>query len=98
MADDSTRRVLGYYERGGGSLAVAVAALPAVQNFSANFTLSQTTTLLFTLRDYYVPDNAGGISLNIAASPVPEPSITVLFAAGVGALLLRRRTRKDSAA
>ena len=98
MADNSTRRVLGYYEAGGGSSATAVAALPAVQNFSAQFSLSQSTTLLFTLRDYYVPDNAGGISLYIAASPVPEPSIAVLFAAGMGVLMLRRRSRKGSAA
>ena len=94
MADDATRNVLLYGEAGGASSAAAVAALPSVQNFSTTFALAGTTTLDFTLRDYYVPDNAGGISLKISqVSAVPEPASVGLMSAGLGLLLLRGRRR-----
>jgi hypothetical protein len=91
-ADDATRRVLFYAEAGGGSSAAAVAALPAVQNFRHEFTLAAPTTLVFTLRDYYVPDNAGGISIDV--SPVPEPGPAALLAAGLALLGWRARRRR----
>ena len=95
MADDATRKVLLYGEGGGGSSAAAVAALPNVQNFSTTFELASTTTLAFTLRDYYVPDNAGGISLKISqVSAVPEPASFGLMTAGLGLLLLGVHRRK----
>jgi len=93
MADDATRRIVLVGDAlVAGSSATAVASQAAVQNFSATFSLGQPTTLLFTLPDYYVPDNAGGISLRI--SPVPEPHSAALLLAGAGVLALRlRRTR-----
>ncbi len=88
-ADDATRKVLFYAQAGFGSSAAQVAALPAVQNFSMNFSLAAPTTMLFTLRDYYVPDNAGGISIDISA--VPEPAISGMLAAGLAVLAFRAR-------
>ena len=58
--------------------------------FIASLTLSQTTTLDFGIVDYYLPDNAGGVSLNIA--PVPEPAAVWLLTWAFAALgLLKRR-------
>jgi hypothetical protein len=96
VADDATRKTLFYQEAGYiTSSAAAVAALPAVQNFSYSFSLPATTTLDFTLRDYYVNDNGGGISLKIAQiGVVPEPAPAALLLAGlawVGCGARRRR-------
>ncbi|MBI5418085.1 PEP-CTERM sorting domain-containing protein [Candidatus Poribacteria bacterium] len=59
-----------------------IANHPGVQNFSRTFTLNNTTTLDFMIRDYYLPDNAGGVALNIHAAP--EPSTFILFIIGGG--------------
>jgi len=93
VADASTDNVIAYYEGGGGNSAAQVAALPAVQSFKERLTLSKPTTLLFTLRDYYVPDNAGGVSLNIVATPVPEPHSGVLLLVGLAVAAGVRRWR-----
>jgi hypothetical protein len=49
----------------------------------------------FVSADYYLPDNDGGISLWVAAAPVPEPAGWALALAGVaaltGAMVARRR-------
>ena len=100
MVEDATRNVVLYGEAGYGSSAAEVAALPAVRNFATSFTLSAITTLDFTLRDYYVPDNGGGISLWIAPiSAVPEPNSLTLLSAGLaltffGVRYNRRPARK----
>lgn len=93
IADDATHQVVYYADRGGvqGTQA-AIAAQPDVQAFSDSFTLAQTTTLDFMVRDYYLPDNAGGIAVNIS-SAVPEPASALLMLGGVAALVLRRRRR-----
>lgn len=101
IVNDSTRNTILYAEAGGGSSAAQVAALPAVQNFSTTLTLASTTTLDFTLRDYFVSDNAGGISLNITAvgTAVPEPSTELLIALALAMLswaARRRRLRSGS--
>jgi hypothetical protein len=58
--------------------------------FSTAFSLATATTLDFTLRDYYVPDNAGGISLLVSpVAAVPEPASVVLLALGLGLLWVR---------
>jgi hypothetical protein len=98
VADASTDKVIFWNSAGDGSSAAAVEALPAVQSYRRALTLAAPTTLLFTLRDYYVPDNAGGISLDV--SPVPEPAAVALWAAGlavVGATVRRRATAPAAA-
>ena len=95
--DAGTNRTLRYFAAGDvKNSAAAVAAQPAVQQFSDQLVLAQRTTVGFTLRDYYVPDNAGGISVRVVAvSPVPEPTPTALLLAGLGvvAVLARRSSR-----
>lgn len=76
--------------------AAQVAAQPAVQSYSRLLTLTAPTTLLFTLRDYHVPDNGGGISLDI--SPVPEPATLALWAAGLAGLAGFAHARRRSGA
>jgi hypothetical protein len=74
--------------------AQAVAAFLATPAYS--FTLSQAATVAFVSADYFLPDNDGGISLTIAALPVPEPASWALVLAGGAALTglgaIRRRT------
>ncbi len=91
VADAASDNVIFWDSAGDGSSADAVAALPAVQSYRRTLTLASPTTLLFTLRDYYVADNAGGISLDV--SPVPEPAALGLWAIGLGAVgaAVRRR-------
>ncbi len=63
-------------------------------NYSLSFTLPMTTKLDFFTIDYYLPDNAGGVALDISAA-APEPStwamLTIGFA-GLGGLARRRRS------
>jgi hypothetical protein len=48
----------------------------SVAGFSDTLTLASATTLYFFIDDYFLPDNAGGVALNITpvGSSVPEPS------------------------
>ena len=90
IADDATKRVVYYADRGGvqGTQA-AIAAQPDVQNFRDVFVLTQTTTLDFMIRDYYLPDNFGGVAVNISA--VPEMPVAALMALGMVVIAWRRR-------
>jgi hypothetical protein len=83
----------------------AAAADPFAQNFFASFTLATTTTLDFITEDYYPPDNAGGVSLDIepasktpiSTSAAPEPATLALLFPGVllmGGMARRRRAAK----
>lgn len=101
VAAKDTGEVLAYGEAGYGNSKAQVAALSAVQNFSMILSLPAPTTVVFTLRDYYVPDNGGGISLAIAPlsrdpgpGGVPEPAAWALMLAGfglTGSVIRRRR-------
>ncbi len=97
--------VIDYGDSGvGGSSKASVADSPAVKNFSQTLTLAAPTTLAFTLRDYYVPDNGGGVALDIepagGAAAVPEPATWAMFAGGFGLVggTLRRRARASALA
>ena len=61
----------------------------------AKLHLSQATTLAFVSGDYYLPDNAGGISVNVAA--VPEPESVSLWLAGLllTGFMVHRRNRSN---
>lgn len=65
-------------------------------DYYGTFTLAQTTTLDFFVIDGYLPDNIGGVGLNIdpVVAAVPEPStwaMLMLGFAGVGFMAYRRR-------
>ena len=62
------------------------------------FTLAATTTLDFFIVDGFLPDNLGGVSLDINPinSAVPEPStwaMMILGFAGVGFMAYRRKSK-----
>jgi hypothetical protein len=93
--------VIDYESAGnGGSSQASVASQSAVQNFSSTLTLATPTVIAFTLRDYYVPDNAGGIALDIEPQsvvvPVPEPATWAMMLAGFGGLGAALRWRRTS--
>ena len=92
-----------YENAGYGNSQAAVAALPPVQNFASTFTLAVPTTVAFTFRDYFVPDNGGGIAINVqpAAGAVPEPAtwaLMLLGFGGAGLALRRARSRAPATA
>ena len=64
----------------------------------SQLTFTQTTTVDFVVNDYYLPDNAGGVSLDIeSASAAPEPATwgMMLFGfAGLGFIGHRRAKLK----
>lgn len=68
-------------------------------DYSASFILLATTTLDFFVMDYYLPDNGGGIALNINGPPsaTPLPAALPLFAGGLGVVGWAMRRRKKTA-
>lgn len=93
---DSAGTVIDYQQAGSGNDKASVAALPGVTNFHSTFTLAAATDVAFTLRDYYLNDNAGGLALNVqpVVQGVPEPAEWALLIcgfAGAGAMLRRHR-------
>lgn len=70
-------------------------ASTSTAGFTDSLTLASATTLYFFIDDYFVPDNAGGVALNITATSgsVPEPSAFIpLGLALLGIASLRLRT------
>ena len=83
----------------------AAAALFGYNTAPLQIALSSTTTLDFIVNDYYLPDNAGGVSLDVhdEFSSVPEaPTWTMMIAglAGLGFMrhwrIKARRTEEES--
>lgn len=94
VADDATHQVVYYADRGGVQPSQAgIAAQADVQAFHDSFTLAHATTLDFMIRDYYLPDNAGGIAVLIAPA-VPEVPVPMLLTLGLLALGWRLRERR----
>ncbi|WP_165244084.1 PEP-CTERM sorting domain-containing protein [Paludisphaera soli] len=100
-ASEGNKAVLFGEGSGLGATAEDVAAQSAVQDYSATFTLTKNAALNFMIRDYYLGDNAGGVSLLIQQVgpiiPVAVPEPTGLVLLGVGSLLaaatlVRRRS------
>ena len=70
------------------------AALFGAETAPTVLTFTRTTTLDFVVNDYYLPDNAGGVSLDIKRiTATPEPSTILLLVSGLlglGAKVVRR--------
>jgi hypothetical protein len=67
-------------------------------NTVVTFTLAQQTTLHFYIWDNYLADNTGGVTLNIEAAAVPEPSTYIagaLMLLPFGATVIRSVHRKS---
>ena len=92
---DSSGSVITYGEAGYRRLQGGGRRASAVQSFSTTFTLKAPTTVDFTLRDYYVPDNGGGVALDVApvsAGAAREHSVWALILVGfLGLGVLARR-------
>lgn len=96
IANDLDKSVVLYGEAGGvASSKSGIAGQLSVQNFTSTFYLPTTTTLDFMIRDYYLPDNAGGVALNITA--VPEPETYVMLLVGLSWLGIYGMSKKELA-
>jgi hypothetical protein len=96
IVDDFTKKVVYYAERGGlSSSPTWIAANPAVQNFSDTFSLASSTKLDFMIKDSNLSDNAGGVSLSVAAVPEPETYAMMMAGLGMMGFIVRRRKQQS---
>jgi hypothetical protein len=84
----------------------SAAAEAAAVNYVGHFTLSQATTVDFMIEDYYLPDNFGGVALDVELDRpigqpggVPEPATWAMMLMGLGGLgaSLRASRRRGAA-
>jgi hypothetical protein len=86
----------GNYGGPGGPVLPLLDPTGGPDNFSDSFTLLTTTKLDFFTIDYYLPDNAGGVALDISTA-VPEPSTWAMLLIGFAGLgVLARRGRSEA--
>jgi hypothetical protein len=66
---------------------------------STTYTFTSAETLIFAVPDYYLPDNAGGVSVlisSIGTAPTPEPAMLIPLIGGAMFLVMRRRRSAGS--
>ena len=89
----------GDYGGPGGPVVPLLNPTGGPDDYSDTITLLTRTKLDFFTIDYYVPDNAGGVALDIssAVAAVPEPATWAMFLTGFGAIGALARRRRPSA-
>jgi hypothetical protein len=65
---------------------------------STTYTFTSAETLIFAVPDYYLPDNAGGVSVLISkvSATTPEPGMLIPLIGGAMFLVIRRRRSSGS--
>ncbi len=80
-----------------GNAYYATAAQAYAAASGASFTLASATTVGFSIFDDFIPDNSGGISLDVSAT-VPEPATWALLVGGFAMVGFASRQRRTVAA
>ena len=62
-------------------------------NFQKTYTLTSAETLVFAIPDYYLGDNAGGVSVVVEAVPEPKTAALCLAGGALGVLAWKRRRK-----
>jgi hypothetical protein len=90
----STDRDSYYWDNGAHLISTSIATTA----YRTTFTLAATTVLDFFVVDGYLPDNAGGVALNInAIATTPIPAALPLFLTGIAGLGFAARRRVKAA-
>jgi hypothetical protein len=65
---------------------------------STTYTFTSAETLIFAVPDYYLPDNAGGVSVLISeeTAATPEPGMLIPLIGGAMILVMKRRRGASS--
>jgi hypothetical protein len=71
-------------------------ASTSTAGFTDTLTLPSATTLYFFIDDYYLPDNAGGVALNVTpSSSTPEPAAFLPLGTALLGLAFWRAKRRE---